>query len=528
MDRSTINKLLFLISFLEGGAVMVIELIGAKIIAPYYGTSLYVWSSVLGVTLGALALGYFLGGYLSNKYEGYTSLFAVLFLGSIFTALCPIVAPTILNITEGLGVRLGSLVSVGLYLLPPLVCMGCVSPIIIQLITKSKEESGKTAGLIYSVSTVGGILATFFAGFYLIPIMGIQFSAFLTAGILGSLSLLYFFIKKNNTIILTMILIFVAVQSIIPKNKAYTNAETIYKSTGILGEWEVLDVKSQQDKTGKLQTERKLLLNGIDQTYTQLGFEPLSLWTYPHKITAYSSIKPAGSKALLLGMGGGSIAYELLAMGFELDIVEIDERIRHIAKHYFKYDDKKSNLIIDDARHYIRNVDIKYDVVIMDIVLGEVQPAHVLSLEGFEDLRAIMKEDGLVIVNFQGTLYDEEYSLGGKSIFKTMREAGFYTEYYTNPQIEGEEINYVQDIFFIGSPTKLNFKDLLSNPRYNEWFPYDSFYYKNLVSEKELDLSLAEVLIDDKPKLELINSKSVVQWRKNKIEENLKVLRKVE
>ena len=227
-------------------------------------------------------------------------------------------------------------------------------------------------------------------------------------------------------------------------------------------------------------------------------------------------------------MGGGSIAYELLAMGFELDIVEIDERIRHIAKQYFKYDDKKSNLIIDDARHYIRNVDIKYDMVIMDIVLGEVQPAHVLSLEGFEDLRAIMKEDGLVIVNFQGTLYDEEYSLGGKSIFKTMREAGFYTEYYTNPQIEGEEINYIQDIFFIGSPTKLNFKDLLSNPRYNEWFPYDSFYYENLVSEKELDLSLAEVLIDDKPKLELINSKSVVQWRKNKIEENLKVLRKVE
>ena len=71
---------------------------------------------------------------------------------------------------------------------------------------------------------------------------------------------------------------------------------------------------------------------------------PLSLWTYPHKIAAYASMKPSGSKALLLGMGGGSIALELLVMGFDLDIVELDERIGHIAETYFQYDPKSSDL----------------------------------------------------------------------------------------------------------------------------------------------------------------------------------------
>lgn len=147
---------------------MVIELLGAKIIAPYYGASLYVWFSVLGVTLGGLALGYFLGGYFSGKYTSPKLLFLVILCGAFFAALAPLIAPQIMYMTDSLGVRFGSLVSVFLYLTPPIVCMGMVSPIIIEMINNSKgSRAGRTAGTVYAVSTVGGNYRYF--SFWLLP-----------------------------------------------------------------------------------------------------------------------------------------------------------------------------------------------------------------------------------------------------------------------------------------------------------------------------------------------------------------------
>jgi hypothetical protein len=156
--------LLLGISFVEGAAVMVVELLGAKIIAPYYGVSLYVWSSVLGVTLGALALGYFSGGVISRKYPGASSLFTVLLIGAFFTGIAPLIAPQILTMTEPLGVQMGSLVSVLMYLLIPVGCFGSVSPMIIQQINKEADDAGRSAGTVYAVSTVGGILPHSYLG----------------------------------------------------------------------------------------------------------------------------------------------------------------------------------------------------------------------------------------------------------------------------------------------------------------------------------------------------------------------------
>ncbi len=499
---------------------MIVELLGVKIIAPYYGTSLYVWSSVLGVTLGALALGYFFGGQISRKYPGEKSLFIVLLFGGFLTVIAPLIAPKILLITDPLGVKMGSLLSVSLYLLAPISCLGSVSPIIIQLINKNQAEAGKSAGTVYAISTVGGILATFLAGFYLIPTIGIYITAFTTGGLLGAIALLYFMFSKNNLLLLTMVFMTLIAIVLIPSKKLSDNTRIVYQSTGILGEWTVVDFR-QQNAEGKNKIHRKLLLNGIDQTNTQLGYEPLSLWEYPHKIAAYSSMKPRGSKALLLGMGGGSIAHELLAMGLDLDIVELDERIIFIAKEYFNYNAEKSNLYIDDARHFIRTTKEIYDVVVIDLVIGEIQPAHIFSLEGLEDLKKIINNDALVIINFQGNIYSPAYSLGPRSIYRTLLKAGFNVKYYSpNDRFIGE-ISLVEDIYFLASLKNYDYKSMMEDLRYNAWFKYDDFYYEDLITDKILDLSNAYVLVDDKPKLDLINSASILQWRQNKIQEHI-------
>jgi predicted membrane-bound spermidine synthase len=510
-------RLLLVISFIEGGAVMVMELLGARIAAPYYGTSLYVWTSVLAVTLGALALGYFAGGWLSRRLPGEVTVFAVLLVAALLTAIAPSIAPPILLATDHLGVRLGAVAACLLYLLPPVACLGMVSPLITQLIDRRRDHAGESAGVVYAVSTVGGILATFLAGFYLLPEAGIVTTALLAGGLLGSVAIGYFYATRRPApavvaIILGMVVVLAAPSPVTETSRA----RVVYRSSGILGEWTVLDSRPPASRQADDQTiERRLLLNGIDQTYTQRGFEPLSLWHYPHKIAAAASVKPAGSKALLLGMGGGSIAFELKAMGFDLDIVELDERIGQIAAEFFRYDPGSSRLVNDDARRYLRATTETYDVVAIDLLIGEVQPTHVFSIEGFGDLKARLRPGALVIVNFQGFMDDGKASLGPRSIYKTMRAAGFHVNYSVGSSGPG-----ATDIVYVASLEKQDYRSLMRDLRYNRWFTYDHIEYEDLISDAVPRLDDAYVLVDDRPRLELLNARAILDWRAGKLREH--------
>lgn len=498
---------------------MVIELLGAKIIAPFYGTSLYVWASVLGVTLAALATGYYVGGWLSQKYQGEYPLYTILGIGAVLTILAPRIAPTIMTATADLGVRAGSFAAVLLYLFPPVACMGMVSPLITQLINRSKDKAGKSAGTVYAISTVGGILATFLSGFYLIPELGIAATSWLIAGILGVIAVSGLVTQKKLVPALAILLLG-AVSYSFTFSYGYTtkdpNVTIQYQSSGILGEWTVVDqVVMIQD--GEPLSTRQLLLNGVDQTYTEVGNEPVSMWMYPHRLAALAGIKPAGSRALLLGMGGGSIAHNLIELGFELDIVELDERIPYIAERWFGYDPASANLVIDDARHFMNEANEKYDLIILDLVSGEVQPWHVFTQEGLREMRDVLKDDALVIVNFQG-LFDidePELSLGPRSVIKTLQSVGY--EMFISQPIEGEQ-GLADDLLMYGSPGGLDFGQALQQKlRYDDLFPFEEFTGEGFAPVPNLDLQGALVLTDDKPKLELLNAPTILQWRKNKM-----------
>jgi spermidine synthase len=516
-------KILLGVAFIEGGAVMVMELLGAKITAPYYGASLYVWASVLAVTLGALALGYFLGGFLSRKHPGESTLFVVLFLAGFLTATAPLIAPPVFLVTHFLGVRAGSLAAVLVYVLPPVACMGMVSPQITQMINRYRDEVGRSAGTVYAISTVGGILATFLAGFYLIPEIGIRATALITGGLLGAAAVAYFAFVGNSSMVIAGIVLAGVPVLFQPVATESDNARVLYRSSGILGQWSVLDYGPWREKESE-RVERRLLLNGIDQTVTRRGTEPLSLWTYPHQIGAYASMKPEGSKALLLGMGGGSVAYEMNTIGLDLDIVELDERVRYISQTYFGFEPATARLFIDDARHYMRSTAEKYDLVVIDLLIGEVQPTHVFSLEGFEDLKRILNEDALVIINFQGNIDQSARSLGPRSIYKTLEVAGFFVSYYTTK----DESDPNQDVFFLASQRRQDYRNLMIDLRYNKLFSAYKFFpgyfyeYRNLIRTDAPRLDDAYVLVDDQPRLELLNTANILAWRESKVTEHMR------
>lgn len=175
---------LYVISFVEGASLMAVELIGAKLVTPAYGSSIYVWASALGFTLLGLMAGYFIGGWLSYRYPQRKLLYRVVFAAGLIVALMPFTAGGVMQLASGMGLKTGIMLSEFVILLPPVLLFGIVSPMIIRLITTEVAEVGSSAGRIYAISTVGGILLNFMMGLYLIPFVGVRESAWITAGLL--------------------------------------------------------------------------------------------------------------------------------------------------------------------------------------------------------------------------------------------------------------------------------------------------------------------------------------------------------
>jgi len=183
---------LIAISIIEGGAVMAVELLGAKLIAPSYGASLYVWATTLAVTMGGLTTGYLLGGVISEKYPHKLILHYIILASAIFVSIMPFTSSIIMSATLEMNIKLGIVISSLCFVFPPLVCFGMVSPLIIRLISREVKEVGNSVGTIYSISTLGGILTTFLFGFFFIPKMGLDFSTYVTALALFIFPVYYF------------------------------------------------------------------------------------------------------------------------------------------------------------------------------------------------------------------------------------------------------------------------------------------------------------------------------------------------
>jgi spermidine synthase len=505
------RKYLYLIAFVEGGSVMAIELAGAKMIAPFFGTSLYVWASVLAVTLGGLTAGYFAGGWATYRFSPLKLLFWELLAGTLLIALMPLLAVKFMSLTGNLGLRLGSLFSSLSFMFLPLLCMGMVSPTIIQLRNTELAGTGKTAGTVYAISTIGGITMTLLMGFYFLPEWGIRKSVLLSAILLGMMAILVVVVGRKYRVVsaigifILMILVLASARSFSDANKS---VKYLYRSEGILGQLTVIETKTGEHT-------RTLYLNQIPQTIVNPDKLPASLWKYPHRIAMLASIKKENSKTLVIGLGGGSIAMELKKMGFSVDAVELDKRVPELAAKYFGFEPGGINVYVDDGRHFIRTAEKKYDLVVIDVLNGEVQPHHMFTMESFAEIKRILEPDGMLIINNQGFLLGE-HGLGARSVYKTLEESGFKVKYFF-----AGDADHSADIHFIASPVDFEiFFD--ASEKINECcknYPVD---YQSLVisievlaDENKLDLSGAEILTDDKPALVSLYNYSNEEWRSN-------------
>ncbi|CAN5599837.1 hypothetical protein BH18ACI1_BH18ACI1_02270 [soil metagenome] len=183
------NLILEITVFICGALVMIYEITGTRLLSPYIGASTYVWTSLIGVILAALSLGYWLGGKIADKKPDIKILASVIFLAGGLVSLTILLKDIILSfIAESSAIlEIKSLIAALLLFAPASVLLGFVTPYAVKLKMSSLADTGKTVGRLYALSTVGSILGTFLAGFFLIPFVGSEKSLYLIGASLISL-----------------------------------------------------------------------------------------------------------------------------------------------------------------------------------------------------------------------------------------------------------------------------------------------------------------------------------------------------
>lgn len=426
--------LLALVVFLNGAAIMVLEMAGARLLAPELGTSIVVWTSIIGVILASLSLGYWLGGRLADSVlrsngkkqnkEGAanTRAFAVLANLLMLAAICVFITAALGVVIPGAISGLTSslhlstvLASLALFTLPSVLC-GMVSPYAVRLGITSSDTSGAVIGRLNAVSTVGSIVGTFLGGFVLLSwfstgsiIIGVALCLLATSALVRARPLL-------PKAVLGLLLI-----AAMTGNASYAKwvAETGFYNDNIPI---TIDTSYSSMRVAKgMQHGRNALLLLTDPGSAQSGMfedDPAELmFDYTRYYGLGTAMKPDAKRILMLGGGGYSVPKWLLAGrsglahdDFSLDVVELDPGMSQTAARYFKADlaDKRLSVFHEDARTFVNRASRSvpqgqygpYDLIFADIFNSwYTVPFHVGTREAAQKIHSLLAEDGVYIMN---------------------------------------------------------------------------------------------------------------------------------
>jgi predicted membrane-bound spermidine synthase len=182
---------IILASLLAGAGTLIVELIVARSMGAYFGTSLYVWTSVLGITMMSLSIGYILGGRWIDRSADSKLVFRLLMAGGAAMIVLPWISPIVMTILLPIGLQAGSLVSALVLLGAPLISFGALTPAVIRLGAQDVEQSGRVSGVVYAVSTLGGVIASLMTSLMLVPHLGIRATSILVGVVLVAITAIF-------------------------------------------------------------------------------------------------------------------------------------------------------------------------------------------------------------------------------------------------------------------------------------------------------------------------------------------------
>lgn len=441
--------------FIAGAAVMVFELVGSRIVAPYLGSSIFVWTSIIGVVLGSLSIGYFWGGKIADEKPSYAKLSLIIFSSAIAVGFIGILKDLILIFVSSniLDLRISSFLASILLFAPASILFGMVSPYAVKLKMKDLKKTGRTVGNLYAISTVGSIVGTFAAGFFLISFFGSTRILFILAIVLAITSLLAGFSEFFKTKIIAIVFfstVFIVSMQISNTNKAkgFLDVDTNYSRVRV---YEGVDRASGR-KVRALTFDPKTTQSAMFLDSDDLVFE------YAKYFLLAWNFNPQIDNALVLGGAGYSLPKYYLKKfnDAKIDVVEIDPQITEIARKYFKLvDNERLSIYHEDARTFLnregKNSKGKYDVVFGDAYNSAHSiPFQLTTKEAMRLTYDLLDDDGMFFVNAISAIEGDKNPFL-RSLVSTL--GGVFSEVLVYPT-RGDKPFEIQNVVVVGFKVK--------------------------------------------------------------------------
>jgi spermidine synthase len=411
-QRSRARTLLLPLVFISGMASLGVEFGASRLLAPYFGTSLYVWGVLIGLILIYLSAGYVIGGRLADRYPREEVLFQITAWAGLWIGIIPLVSyPILLASQQGfkevsVGLVLGTLLAVVLLFAVPVILLGCVSPFAIRLLLRDVESGGNTAGAVYALSTAGSILGTFLPVFWFIPTYGTRPTLEGFGLVLVAISVVGLWPWPRRRFYAAFAAAVILAWIFLPSGiKPPQVGQLLYEKESPYG---YIQVVQDGTRTELVLNEGEAIHSIYDPSHLLTG----GPWDYMLVADAFRPAQSTESRpkdVAILGLAGGTAARQYTAAyGSSVQItgVEIDPDILDVAHRYFHLDEPNVHPVVADARYWIDTEAAQYDVIVMDAYRQPYIPFQLTTREFFSEVHDHLRPGGVAVVNAGRTATD--------------------------------------------------------------------------------------------------------------------------
>ncbi len=397
---------LYLTVFFSGMTALAVEMSASRLIGNVYGSSNLVWASVIGLILIYLTMGYWVGGKLADKFPNFHFFYSILLWASLMIGLIPIASRPILRLTANafeqyqISILVGSFVTILVLFIIPVTLIGMVSPFALKLALRDPRNSGKTAGMLSAISTLGSFIGTFMPVLILIPLIGTYRTFLLFSSLLMFIASVGFikYVGIRKWLKFSWMPIIVILMWIFG-----------VRGTDKASEGLIYETESSYNYIQVIEKEgfRYLRLNdgqGMHSVYHPIQLNYHGPWSqvlvapffnpYPHSPESVERIA-------IVGLAAGTTARQadVVYEDVEIDGFEIDPKIVEVGKKYFDMTQSNLNVMVEDGRWGLAHSEFQYDIISVDAYRPPYIPWHMTTLEFFEIVYDHLSDDGVMVIN---------------------------------------------------------------------------------------------------------------------------------
>lgn len=447
---------LYVTAFAANAVILIFEIAGARLLAPYLGTSVEVWSGTIAVILGGMAIGYFFGGIAADKRPEQNILALLLFLAgcaALVTWALRDLIPSQLSHAGGLPLTFAAMYMAALLFVPTTILLAAVSPFIAKFLITTLNASARVVGNINAIGTIGSIAGAVLSGAVLIPLFGLS-DIFL--GIAVLLILLSLLVGRANLGAKALVLLLIV------------GALGLAQQVRALDEGIIADIATPYNRVWVMEQPhdgRTLRTIHTDPFGTQCGMYVADDGTVDEEAIAFRYVRAfrTAAEAFLskdgahraLFLGGCNYSYPRAFLTHygkaQATVVELDPGMTDIAVRFFALLPERYpalSIVHLDARRFVRTSGDTYDIAFVD-VFGSASniPHHLTTREWYEELSGALAPDGIMVMNVIGPLAGPASDFTS-SLLKTAQSAFRHAELYT---LSGLSHHGVQNLILLAS-----------------------------------------------------------------------------